>query len=466
MKKHNLADSPPEGAGRRCGLLLLGLLALGLAGCDLRASLAEASGSAGRPIHQAEWREAELIERVQGRIHFHSLAVDFQGQAVALWERDDEFGQDSLWASHYRPKGSWSTPEMMELVVGRSSVPALAIDGKGNAIAIWEQSDNFETGIWSNSYTPDIGWGLGAQVEFSPANAYEPKVGFSADGRALAVWAQKTGRRIGIWANLYTPQAGWSRPRRIDAPPGNSGHVQLAVVENGVAVAVWVQEQPDGAKAIFANQYTPAAGWGRAGMIGDGREHAFKPRVAQDGEGNAIAVWEQEVHGEETVFASRFTVKEGWGRAVVIEEKEHEGYAPEIAVHSAGNAIAVWTREISDVELVWAAQYTPGQGWQTPQRIQTVDAEYAYLPNVAFNRAGDALATWYQIDGPRTNVWAGRYSRDTGWGKAERIENRTSVAFGPLVTADPTGGFIVFWKMIDGMNPANSIHSLWARRLR
>lgn len=459
---------PGGSAGIRCGLflLLLGFLALEVAGHDPWDNRGVITDSSDRPIHQAMWKEAELIERVQGRIHFHSLAVDSRGNAIALWERDDKFGQDSLWASHYRPNGSWSPPQVIELGVGRSRVPVLAFDGKGNAVAIWEQDDSYLTGIWSNRYTPENGWGLTLQVEFSRANAYEPKAGFSSDGQALAVWAQRKGRRIGIWANLDTRKAGWGRPRQIDAPPGDSGNVQLALAENGSAVAVWEQDQPGRVKAIFANQFTPGTGWGRARLIGDGREEAIKPRVALDGEGNAIAVWEQELHGEESVWASRFTVKEGWGRAVVIEEKGHEGYAPEIAIDSTGNAIAVWTREVSDRELVWAALYTVGLGWQPPQRIQTVDAEYAYLPNVAFNRAGDALAAWYQIDGPRTNVWVSRYSRDKGWGKAERIENRTSVAFGPLVTADPTGGFIVFWKMIDGMNPANSIHSLWARRLR
>ncbi len=468
MKMRKLADSPTGFAGIRCGLflLLLGFLALAAAGCDPRDSREAIGGSADWQIHQAGWKEPELIERVQGRIHFHSLAVDFQGRAIALWERDDKFGQDSLWASHYRPNGSWSPPELIELAVGRSSVPALAFDGKGNAVAIWEQNDNHPTGIWSNRYTPENGWGLAVQVEFSQENAYEPKIGFSADGKVLAVWAQRKGRRIGIWANLYTRKAGWSRPSQIDAPPGDSGNVQLASAENGNAVAVWEQNQPGRVKAIFANQFAPGKGWGRARLIGDGREEAIKPRVAQDGEGNAIAVWEQEVHGEESVWANRFTVGEGWERPLIIEQAHHEGYAPEIAIHSSGNAIAVWTREVSGREFVWAALYTVGLGWQPPQRIQTVDAEYAYLPNVAFNRAGDALAAWYQIDAVHNNVWVSRYSRDKGWGKAERIENRTSVVFRPLVTADPTGGFVVFWKMIDGMNPANSIHSLWARRLR
>ena len=103
--------------------------------------------------------------------------------------------------------------------------------------------------------------------------------------------------------------------------------------------------------------------------------------------------------------------------------------------------------------------------WLSGRKRKAGGSEFGpiFIPE---KRAGDALAAWYQIDGPRTNVWVGRYTRDKGWGKAERIENRTSVAFGPLVSADPTGGFILFWKMIDGMNPATSIHSSWARRLR
>jgi len=465
MKTHNFSVSPAGPGGTRQRLLLLPLLFLALpfAGCDLRKNREISSD---RPVFQAKWKQAEMIERVQGKIHFHSLAVDSRGNAIALWERDDIFGLEGLWSSRYTPNGSWSPPEGIETVYGHANVPSLAIDSKGNAIAIWEQKDGYSTGIWSNFYTPEDGWGLTEQAELSPANAFEPQVGFLADGLAMAVWAQRKGRRIGIWANTYTPNKGWSRPRQIDAPRGDAGNVRLVVSGKGSAVAVWEQGESVKGKAIVANHYTPGKAWGRAEPISNGLEEAIKPRVAMDGEGNAIVVWEQTVEGEETVWANRFAVGVGWGRPVVIEEAEHEGYAPEIAMDSAGNAIAVWTREIDERELVWAARYLIGQGWQNPQRIQTVDAEYAYLPNVAFNRNGDALAAWYQIDVVHNNVWISRYSRHKGWGKAERIENRTSVAFGPLVSADPTGGFIVFWKMIDGVNPANSIYSLWARRLR
>ena len=461
--KFDFSIARPKGTSKRILLLHLFFLTLLFAGCDLWKNR---ENSSDRPVIQAKWKQAELIERVQGKINFHSLAVDLQGNAIAVWMRDDFFGNEALWSSHSKPNESWSLPEGIETVYGRPNALSLAIDGKGNAIAIWEHADESSTGIWSNFYTPKNGWGLTEQTEFSRANAFEPQGRFLADGLAIAVWAQKKGRRVAIWANTYKQNKGWSRPRQIDAPPGDGGGVGLASSGRGRAVAVWEQGGAAKGSAIFANYFTPGKTWGRAVPISNGLEKAIKPRVAMDGDGNAIVVWEQTIKGEETVWGNRFRVGKGWDGPVVIEEAEHEGYAPEIAMDQSGNAIAVWTREIDDRELVWAAHYLKGQGWQKPQRIQTVDAEYAYLPNVAFNSNGDALATWYQIDLVYNNVWISRYTPKKGWGKAHQIENRTSVAFKPLVLADPTGGFIVFWKMIDGVNPANSIHTLWARRVR
>ncbi len=56
-------------------------------------------------------------------------------------------------------------------------------------------------------------------------------------------------------------------------------------------------------------------------------------------------------------------------------------------------------------------------------------AAMPYVPEIAIDANGNALAVWYQFDGPHNwqlcwqpNIWSNRYIRRHGWGTAALIE--------------------------------------------
>lgn len=99
-----------------------------------------------------------------------------------------------------------------------------------------------------------------------------------------------------------------------------------------------------------------------------------------------------------------------WGTAQLIETDNAGGAGdPRVAFDTAGNALAVWTQGDGTRYNIWANRYTAGSGWGTAQLIETDNASDAGNPQIAIDTAGNALAVWEQFDGTRYNIWANRY---------------------------------------------------------
>ena len=59
------------------------------------------------------------------------------------------------------------------------------MDGSGNAVAVWQQSDGTRDNIWANRYTPSGGWGTATLIESNNAgDARYPQVAMDVSGNA------------------------------------------------------------------------------------------------------------------------------------------------------------------------------------------------------------------------------------------------------------------------------------------
>jgi len=88
------------------------------------------------------------------------------------------------------PDPGWGTPLPFEFTVGAVGEPEVAVDAEGNAVAVWNQpygsaSDN----VVASRYVPGLGWGPVQVLDaFTASAARDPKVAMNAQGRAVAVW--------------------------------------------------------------------------------------------------------------------------------------------------------------------------------------------------------------------------------------------------------------------------------------
>lgn len=155
--------------------------------------------------------------------------------------------------------GQWGEPVLVETRnAGDSSGPQVALDPKGNAVAVWRQFDVVRPDIWANRFTPSEGWGDAERIEtYDDSGAFQPQVDLDANGNAVPVWLQSDGVGDNVWANRFTPSTGWGFAERIatgDPGAGSAEEPQVDLDSNGNALAVWHQGaavRPD----IWANRF-------------------------------------------------------------------------------------------------------------------------------------------------------------------------------------------------------------------
>lgn len=255
---------------------------------------------------------------------------------------------------------------------------------------------------------------------------------------------------------------GWGTAQRIETDNAGSAYrPQIGFDANGNALAVW--SQTDGTRSnIWANRYTAGQGWGTAQLIEDDNAGgAYDPRIAVNPNGNAIAVWEQTADSQRYFLVNRYTPGQGWGTPQLVETgSAGAAYDPQIAIDAGGNAMVVWHQSDGVRLNIWANLYTAGGGWGTAQRIESNNTGAAFYPQIAIDADGNALAVWPQSDGLRNNMWANRYTAGCGWGTAQLIEtDNAGGAFSPQIAVNADGNAIAVWHQSDGTRL-----NIWANR--
>ena len=120
-----------------------------------------------------------------------------------MWRQSDGT-RDNIWSNRFIAGMGWGTAALIETDnAGNASVPQIAIDANGNALAVWTQSDGTRYNIWSNRFIAGTGWGTAALIETDNGSAYDPQITVDPNGNALAVWRQHDGTRYNILANAF-----------------------------------------------------------------------------------------------------------------------------------------------------------------------------------------------------------------------------------------------------------------------
>lgn len=175
-----------------------------------------------------------------------------------------------------------------------------------------------------------------------------------------------------------------------------------------------------------------------------------------NGSGDAIVVWEQFAGSNGSVFAANYDLKTGWHEGTLMEQyDEGDTFAPQIGIDGDGNAIAVWGQDIGQIDNIWANRYVVGVGWQDPEPIEEI-AESTGKPKFAMNGSGSAIATWTTggyFDG---KLWANRHSADSGWVGHELIADSGGVG-DHRIAIDKNGNSITVWSQ-------SATSEIWARK--
>jgi hypothetical protein len=437
------------------------------------------SGGGGEQPAAKTWQTEQLIEiNNAGGASGAQIALDGNGNATAVWLQFDGT-RNNIWANRFTLGAGWGTAQLIETDSGNASAPQIAAAANGDVIAIWSQSDGTRDSVWANRFTlANNGWSVAQLVESntSSESVYNPQIAIDAVGNAVAVWAQGIpGAGQNLWANRFTPAGGWGVEERITAEAAaRQQKLRIAANPGGDTVVIWLRNQfvPESRNDIMVSRFSPTGGWsGPISISGNdqGLQDDARPDIAIDPAGNVVAVWGRYSASDRGLISgiqtNRFTPANGWGTpAFLNNDRSVSARFPRVATDASGNAIAVWEQNPPDsiYEQVWAARFTPMDGWGTETNIPAVDYQrqrYERDPRIAMNANGDAVIMKRNF-ATGTTLEVNRYTPTGGWTAAERIHTGNEVYDEePQIAIDTNGNAIAIWEKTDGQRG-----NIWANR--
>ncbi|RLB36392.1 MAG: hypothetical protein DRH30_15000 [Deltaproteobacteria bacterium] len=259
------------------------------------------------------WGPATRIDAANGgtEVWNPSLAVNAAGQAISAWSKYNGSSW-GVWAARFDPSAGWDEPVLLD---ESGWGPGVALDNHGRATAVWTRNDDDYNGsIWTSSHEPSTGWGsttrldsdLIVQVGFElgpdgeefviAGGASQPKVAVNDNGNAVAVWLNYVSGSL--WASPYLPGAGWGSPTLVGAPAWSFTPSYVAMDEAGRAIAVNLDGR--------ASSYSPMDGWSSV-TLGGGDYTTSSPNVAVAKNGQALVVWKEKREGQRISISARAT---------------------------------------------------------------------------------------------------------------------------------------------------------------
>jgi hypothetical protein len=431
--------------GRRtsAGVLCVSACTLGLATVLVPGS-ASARASAG-------WLPSVTISTSGGDALTGEVAVDSAGNALALWARSQ--GKRWVIQAVYRPlHGLWQGPRDVSAPSSLAGAPQAAFDRDGNTLAVWERSDGNHLFVQAASRSRLSGrWSLPQDLSRAGGDSLFPQIAIDADGNALAVWLRSTNGFWSVEAAFRPRGSPWQPPETIDREPAGAVSPQVVFDPRGNAVAAWAALVGTSWSIMTADR-PRGGGWGKPEALALAGDYPrVRLRLAVDGRGSAIAVWEG-LHELHSVIqaAVRSTPRQAWSGVRDLSDDSSDAVSPQLAVDGRGDVAVVWTRTNGKNWVVQASLHPAGRPWE-PARTLSSAGRDAVAPGVGLDARGDAIAVWTRSNGSNTIVQASYRFQPAGmWSPPTSMSATGGDAVAPVVALDARGNATVVWSRFDG----------------
>lgn len=189
-----------------------------------------------------------------------SLGVAPNGDSYLVWEDYRSGATNSDIRFSYRPAGgAWTASARVndDATTRLQTSPVIAVDGSGNAYALWKDYRNSTTAPdLYFSYRPAGGsWSANARVnDFATSNVSNPDLAIDASGNAYAIWNDRRDGVDRIYFS-YRPAGGaWGANQRVDDSSSAATEPAIAVDADGVAYALWVDARSGVSQVYFASR--------------------------------------------------------------------------------------------------------------------------------------------------------------------------------------------------------------------
>ncbi|MCU7373298.1 hypothetical protein PEC18_21345 [Paucibacter sp. O1-1] len=375
-------------------------------------------------------------------------AIDGTGNALVVWEQSDGTPDGStrkVFSRRYTAGQGWAAAVVVPGLTSSSSSVSLAtgrllMDAAGNAV--WVRH-NFET----RRYNSGTGW---STTPFSPTNGAGGELTdakIDADGNVHILGIGSDDVR---YSRLPASSNQWAAFVDVSQSTLSTRAAQLAFGSQGSLIAVWRERNPgDSNDSMKATRYAGGA-WQTPvrieEVLADVRDSS--PRIATDAAGNAIVVW----HQGDSLYVNRYNAAANtWGTATEVDAGQvSDTFSARIAIAMAadGRAVIGWSASFA----LKAMSYAPASGFSAPALVNT----YGSGHSLGIDQDGRAVLVYRSVSqwpNP-TDATMNLYTRELPWGgawsAATLIESGAGeVKAGVSCSTNPTGQAVCAWAQDD-----------------
>lgn len=342
--------------------------------------------------------------------------------------------------------------------------PEIGVDGRGEAIAVWQQIDAHEylerrqSQVLTATRAPGGTWSPATTLS---QDGYKPQIAIGASGEAIVVWASSgdpDSMAFEIQAASRRPDGTWTPTTILAAEPRYQGAFQIDIAANptGEAVAVWDGVE-DRQSVLRSASRTPDGDWSAPlGVPGSGDDYGpGEPQIAIAPSGKAVAVWSQyelwsSHHVLYPVIESASRSSAGvWSRSAKLSHGRQICTDPQVALDPKGEAVAVWNcGEQARFPSVQSASRPADGDWSPIQRITRAPSHRSSAPQfsepqLAMNTTGEAVAIWSRTGNDHSALESARHPLSGNWSAPDLVTR--DFAWAPRVGMDAAGGATAVW---------------------
>jgi hypothetical protein len=367
-----------------------------------------------RPASGGAWQSPVTLSEAGRNASSPRMVVAPDGEAIVVWELFDGSHQIVQASVRSEAAGAWGSPVTLSEASHDAYSPQIGLDPSGEAIAVWEFY-NGSHAIAQASVRPQAGGAWQTPVDLSETDheAYSLQLAINAKGEAIAVWAFNNGSTDIAQASVR-PEGGssWQAPIDLSETGGYASQPHIALNDEGEAVATW---SLSAAEELIQTSVRLASGgsWQTPVTVGRGEfsMNFPEPQVAIDARGDAVAVWSlTESGGRETVTAAvRPSASGSWRTPVKLSSASDDAEEPQVAIDPQGETIAAWRAYNGSYTAAQVSVLASPEGsWTAVQDISEASG-VVFQPEVAIDPRGDAVAVWDHDNFSESRIQASTY---------------------------------------------------------
>ncbi len=375
------------------------------------------------------------------------IAIDASSNAVATWSRTTGHGaSENIWAAVYNHSLRIWTGAVKISGSGSSSNSQTAVDPEGNAFFIWEEG--FPTHIYyrilskEGVWMPDLSMPPIAIHMTKNAQTF-PQIAIDGNGNALAIWTEFFGGINHVFSAQKLKDQPWVSLGEISTDQQDALLIPskaLVINDAGNGLAIWQEGLEIHGARYFERIWQPSF------FVAVGSA----PSIGIDQENDGVIVWSQ----NHAIFSK--TIRNGYlsDAALPISSPDYAAERPHVRVDAEGNAIVVYERYNSMHKFITSSHLSKKTySWSLPIDISAPspsDAAAAGYPVFAMNLIGDGVAIWKEWTGSNMVIQGAGYSLGT-WSSIRTLSSPTGNAGSPIpaydisIALNQAGNILAVW---------------------